>query len=445
MKKTIGIVIGKIIIIIGKMVKKGSSLPGSIASKIDNNLIYKFRLPKTVIAVTGSSGKGSTTKLIYDVYKNLGFTVAYNSSGSNLKDGILTTLIENSNLFGKIKKDILIVEMDERYAKYVFPAIKPNYVVITNITRDQPPRQGNFDLVFKEIEKAITPDMHLILNADDPYLQKFVIGKKNKVTYYGVEKNKYSTNKNKFENLNLIYCPKCNNKLTYDFYHFENIGSYKCSGCEINRPNCDYSVTKIDYENNIITLSKGIKLKIPFGMLYAVYNTLAAFTTLAVNHLEIKNIEESINNIISTNSSMNCFDVDNRLIYTLNNKNENSTTFNQSLLFMERDKQPKSVIIGWKEISRRYNFNDLSWLYDINFELLKKHDIEKVICVGLQQFDIATRIKLAGIDPKKIVCFKYLEDATYYLKTKTKHNIYAILNFDYVKPFISYMKGEKND
>ena len=93
------------------------------------------------------------------------------------------------------------------------------------------------------------------------------------------------------------------------------------------------------------------------------------------------------------------------LYYTLNNKNENSTTFNQSLLFMERDKQPKTIIIGWKEISRRYKFNDLSWLYDINFELLKKHDVEKVVCVGLERFDIATRIKLAGIDSKKIICF----------------------------------------
>lgn len=442
MKKLLSIIIGKLVIIIGKTVNKGSSLPGTIASKIDNKLIYKFKLPKTVIAVTGSSGKGSTTKLIYDVYKNLGFTVAYNSSGSNLKDGILTTLIENSNLFGKIRRDILLVEMDERYAKYVFPAIKPNYVVITNITRDQPPRQGNVDLVFKEIEKALTPDMHLILNADDPYLQKFVLNKKNKVTYFGLEKNKYSTTKAKFENLNLIYCPECNNKLEYDFYHFENIGAYKCSNCEVSRPDCDYSVKKVDYENNIITLQNNIKLKIPFGMLYAVYNTIAAFSTLAINNLDTKKIEQAINDIINENNSINCFELDDRLVYTLNNKNENSTTFNQSLLFMERDKQPKTIIIGWKEISRRYKFNDLSWLYDINFELLKKHKIDKIVCVGLQQFDIATRIKLSGIDSKKIVCFQDLEDATNYLKNKTNNNIYAILNFDYVKPFISYMKEE---
>ena len=50
----------------------------------------------------------------------------------------------------------------------------------------------------------------------------------------------------------------------------------------------------------------------------------------------------------------------------LNNKNENSSTFNQSLLYVTREKKQRTIVIGWKEISRRYNFDDLSWLYDID-------------------------------------------------------------------------------
>ena len=138
----------------------------------------------------------------------------------------------------------------------------------------------------------------------------------------------------------------------------------------------------------------------------------------------------------------NSFEENNRIVYTLNNKNENSTTFNQSLLFVDRDKNCKTIVIGWREISRRYNFNDLSWLYDINFELLSKHKIEKVVCIGPEQYDIAVRLKLANIDTKKIVCFENVEDATYYLKNKTKENIYAILNFDLIDPFTNNMKED---
>ena len=41
---------------------------------------------------------------------------------------------------------------------------------------------------------------------------------------------------NKFENLNIEYCPICNNKLEYDFYHFESNGEYKCSKCKFKKP-----------------------------------------------------------------------------------------------------------------------------------------------------------------------------------------------------------------
>ena len=442
MKKICAIAIGKILIFLGKIVKRGSVLPGNIATKIDKNILHKLKMPKTVIAVTGSSGKGSITNMLATTYRKMGYTVCHNSSGSNLNLGILTTLIENSSLSGKIKSDVVIVEVDERYTKYVFPAIKPQTVVITNITRDQPPRQGNFDMVFKEIKKAITPNMHLILNADDPYLQKFVIGEKNKVTYYGIEKNKYSTNKSKFENLNLTYCPKCNHKLTYDFYHFENIGGYRCENCDFVHPNNDISVTKINYENNNIVLNDKTVLNIPFGMLFAIYNVLAAYTTLISLNNNKEDVVNRLNESVEKAKHFNSFEENNRVVYTLNNKNENSTTFNQSLLFIDRDKNPKTIVIGWKEISRRYNFNDLSWLYDINFELLSKHRIEKVVCIGPEQYDIAVRLKLAGIDTKKIVCFKNVEDATYYLKKKTKENIYAILNFDLIDPFTNNMKED---
>lgn len=445
MKTILAILIGKIAVLIGKIFKRGSVLPGSIATKIDKNLLYKFKMPKTVIAVTGSSGKGSITNVLAESYRKMGYTVCHNNKGSNLTLGILTTLIEHSSLTGKIKSSVVIVEVDERYTKYIFPAIKPQTVVITNLTRDQPPRQGNFDMVFTEIKKAITPDMTLILNADDPYLQKFVINEQNKVFYYGITKNKYSTKTAKFENLNLTYCPICNHKLVYDFYHFENIGNYRCENCNFIHPDNNISATNINYKNNTITLDDKSILNIPFGMLFAIYNTLATYTVLISLGIDKNEAISVLNETITKATHYNSIEQNNRIIYILNNKNENSTTFNQSLLFINRDKSAKTIVIGWKEISRRYNFNDLSWLYDINYEILNKHKIEKVVCVGPEQYDIAVRLKLASIDIKKIKCFKEINDATDYLKKHTKENIYAMLNFDLIEPFTDNMKEDNDD
>lgn len=438
MRKFIAILISKITIIIGKILKKGSVYPGAIALKIDKDIMDKFELPKTVIAVTGSSGKGSTSKMIASSLRKSGKTVVHNEFGSNLRNGIVTLLLKNCSLTGKINKDVLVFEIDERWTKVVFKHIKPSYVVITNITRDQPPRHGHFDLVYDEIKKALTSDMHLILNGDDPYLQKFNLKNDFKITYYGIKKNSYSYIKNKFQNLNINYCPKCNNLINYNYYNFETLGDYYCSNCDFKRPNCEFEITKINYDKNEIYINNKYKIINSSDILYTSYNTLAAFTTLSILGMDYNNICTYLSN---NKNAYHFYCYNKRKCYVLNNKNENSSTFNHSLLFLDQKKDKKTIIIGWKEISRRYKFDDLSWLYDIEFELLKKHDIDKIICVGPNRYDIATRIKYADIDKKKIVIFENLEDATFYIKSKTKGNIYAILNFDYVMPFNTLMNG----
>lgn len=435
----LSVLIGKIVIVLGKILKRGSSLPGMVTLKINKNIFKYFKLPNKVIAVTGSSGKGSTSSTIASILRQNGYKVAHNSAGSNLMHGILTLLLENTKLNGKIDADILVYEIDERYTKYVFDKVKPDYVVITNITRDQPPRQGNPDIVADAIKDGLTDEMHLILNGDDPILRQFI--NKNKVTYYGIDKNKYSYKISKFQSLNTAYCPKCHSKLEYNYYHFEDSGDYYCSSCDFKRPNIDYLVEKVNYNKSTIQIN-GINMSIPYNILFAVNNIAASYTTCSLLGLKGEDIASSIDKIYGNDKIFNIYPYKERIITVLNNKNENSSTFNQSLLYVSRFKEKKVIIIGWKEISRRYNFDDLSWLYDIDFEILKEDEIEKIICVGLNRYDIATRLKYAGYEKKIVVCSNLVE-ATNYIKDKTKSNIYAIVNFDYVKPFNELMnEGE---
>lgn len=446
MKKIFSILIGKIIILAGKIFHRGSVLPGAIVLKLNKNIMNEFSLPNTVIAVTGSSGKGSISSMIAHIYKSLGYTVAHNKDGSNLSTGITTLMLENCTLSGKIKTDIVIYEVDERYTKEIFTHLPPTHVIISNITRDQPPRQGNIDIVYQEIQKAITKDMTLILNADDPYLYKFNLKTSHKTIYYGINKTKYATEKSKFSNLNINYCPKCHSKLEYEYYHFETIGNFKCSKCKFKRRKPNYELTKLNFEKEEIVINKTYHIHTPYSVLYGVYNTLAAFTTTVHLGLDPKKVSETISNMNNNKKLYDQYQYQNRIVTVLNNKNENSTTFNQSLLFVDRFKETKTIIIGWKEISRRYNFDDLSWLYDIDFELLNNSSIDKIICTGIHRYDIATRMKYAGIEEKKILIFDELKPATETIKKKTKGNIYAILNFDYVIPFNNLMNetGDKS-
>lgn len=442
MKKFISIFIGKMVIIVGKILKRGSAAPGTIAYKFNKKILQDFTLPEKIVAVTGSSGKGSTSKIIADVYKDLGYKVAYNSKGSNERSAIITTLLENCNLKGVVKADICVFEMDERYAKFVFPFIKPTHVVITNITRDQPPRQGHYDFVFEEIKRALPSNVKLILNGDDPYLQNFCLNNEFDVTYYGINKQKYSYKQNKFEPLNIYLCPKCHAKLKYDYYHIEHLGDYHCPKCDFKKPKEKFIVTNCSYDKNTIKINNKYNIDIKNDMLFNLYNTVAAFSYLSLSGLDEKEIAKSISKINNNKKLYNNYTYKYRNVYVLNNKAENATTYNQSILFATRDTKVKTIVLGWKEISRRYNFDDISWLYDINFELLNNKNVHEFICTGPQKYDIATRLKYAGIEEKKIKVFYDLYDAQVEIK-KSKGDIYAILNFDYVEPFNEIMGGKK--
>lgn len=444
--KTISIIIGKILIFIGKLVNKGSTLPGEYALKIDKNLLKKLKLPEKIIAVTGSSGKGSTTAIIRKIFEEQGYTVCHNDSGANLVSGITTTLINHSNLKGEIKKDIIILEVDERYSSILFKSIKPQTLVITNICRDQPPRQGNVDLVFDKINQGITKNMTLIINGDDPYLRKFQLqNNENKILYYGIEKNKYSYKKELFKNLNMYYCPICNTKLKYNYKTFEENGDYYCEKCNFKRPEMNYKVTNIDYDKNYFIINDEYKINTQYNILFSIYNTLAAFAAADQYNLNKEQTAKTLNNIFKNQKIYNEYEIQNRKVTIINNKNENATTFNQSLLHVKRHIDKKVIIIGWKEISRRYEFNDMSWMYDIDFELLNDENTEKIICIGRDKYNIATRLKYANIDKKKIITFDEIKQATNYIKKNTKSNIYAILNFDYVYPFNNSIRGDQNE
>lgn len=433
----ISILIGKLCVFILEKIGRGSSMPGDIAYKLNKNILKCFKLPDKVIAVTGSSGKGSTSKIINDVFKKFGISVCYNDKGSNERSAIISTLLKYSNLKGKIKTDACVFEMDERYAKYVFPYIKPNYVVITNITRDQVPRQGHFDIVYNEILSSLTKETNLVINGDDPYLQKFNLENKYNIIYFGTNKLKYSYKKNKFNNLNITRCLNCNSKLEYNYYNIEYLGNYYCPNCNFKRPNINYEITNFNYKDNILTINNKNNIYVNNDMLFNLYNISAAFSILSEYNLDKDKISTYISEMEKDKKIYNKYKYNDKNVYVLNNKNENSTTFNQSILYTSNDKELKTVVIGWYQISRRYDFDDLSWIYDIDFNLI--NNVDKFIVCGPQRYDIAVALKYNGFDENKIIIKEDIYKAKNDIKT-SKGNIYAILNFDYIKPFNKVME-----
>ncbi len=437
MKRLCAIIIGKLFVIIGKIMHRGSSYPGYMALKIDKDILSKFTLPVISIVVTGSSGKTSTSFTIAHILEDNGYSVAHNKDGANLTNGLATLLIANSNLRGKIKTDAFVMEMDERYTKKLLPLIKPKYLVICNITRDQPPRQGHFDYVYNIIKSGITDDMHLILNGDDPLVNKFAMDHKGKVSYFGLCKSDESFEKLTSNSLDMVYCPLCHSKLNYDFVSFSNVGNFSCPNCNFKRPNLDYQVTAIN--DNELTINDEYVFHAKTNQIYTFYNYIAAYATTNLLGIAPDKIICSMENIEFYEKRYSYFKYSNRDGYILSGKNENAPSYNQAMNFVSRASEEKTIIFGFEYISLRYPYQDISWLYDIDFELLS--NVSNFICVGPFAYDIATRVYLSGIDKEKIIICDNITDV-YNKLSDSNGNIYAILNLGVDKKFITELEDK---
>ena len=125
----------KMIHFVLKKMGRGGSLPGTIALKLDKDILKKFKMPKKVIIVTGTNGKTTTSNLICESFAKAGLKVIGNRRGDNLKEGITTLLCANSNLNYEVQADAVVFEVDELTVMRVFKDLNVTTFVVNNFFR----------------------------------------------------------------------------------------------------------------------------------------------------------------------------------------------------------------------------------------------------------------------------------------------------------------------
>ena len=409
--------------------RNGSQFPGAISYNINQHILEKIKYPKYVIGVTGSSGKGTTTNFIYHILKDAGVDVVYNSSGSNGIRGITTLILNNCSIFGKFKHDVLLLELDEKHLHLAFGKNKMTHLVLTNITRDQPARNGSPDLIYDAIFNALDGTTTLILNADDPCLNKATLSYPGKIVTYGINKTKDSYNKKENFSVDNAYCPNCHKKLIYSYYHYGHIGSYYCPNCDFKRKTPDYVATKVNLENQTMLINKN-EVHLNKNFLFTAYATVAAYALCQTIGIKEKDILHALNEDVIPSKRGHEYTIDHRKVTMLESKNENALSYYQSLKYIVNEKGKKVVILGFDNVSRRYKYNDLSWLWDVDFELLNDESIEKIVLIGRFKWDVLVRLKYAKIKQNKIILIDDMNNLIPTIKEKTKGEIYTMVCFD---------------
>lgn len=443
MKTTFLIFLTKGVTLAGRIIGRSASVfPGKLAYDTDTKILSKVTYPKLVIGVTGSSGKGSTIELIEHALKKAGYSVACNKSGSNGIYAITTLVLNNVTMFKrKPKKDVFLLELDERHIHLAFPKQTLTHLVVTNITRDQPARNKSPEFIYNKIFDPVKEKTHLIINADDAMVNKITTTYKDQITTYGIRKTKYSYLVPKINSVDNAYCPTCHKKLIYDYYHYGHLGSYHCPSKDFGRGKLDYEATSVNLETKKIKIN-GTDININKDMLYAVYATTGAYALLKTIGISDELINESFNTDPIKAKRGHIYKIDNRNLTMLESKNENALSYYQSLDYITRLDNKKTIILGFDNVSRRYKYNDLSWLYDVEFEKLNNDNVDKIICIGRFKYDVATRLSYAGIPNNKIII---LEDVNNLLKVikKTKGDIFTMVCFDMTARIKALLGGVK--
>ena len=441
MKKFLTILITKLLRFAGKLIGRGSSKPGQVALRLCPDILSRVELPKYIIAVTGSNGKTSTVEMIAHILTQNGLTVAWNKEGSNQIEGVTTLVLGSATLGGKVKADILLIESDERFARYTFKYIRPTHYVITNLYRDQLTRNGHPEWVYDALADSITDGTQLILNADDPLVSAFGQGRED-VIWFGADKLSTDTDELVSVYNDGAYCPVCKAPMVYSTHHYNHIGHYRCTACGYHRHDTQYTITSVDMDKGEMTIDGTHTITLALKSLYNIYNILSAYTVASIVGVDGAKIAADMNHYVLKNGRVITFSLGSRRGTMLTSKHENSISYDQSIRVAAAYKEGCDVLIIVDAVSRKYFTSDVSWLYDIDFEMLGSDNIRQIVLAGKYVNDLAVRFSYTDIPSERIKLFESIDEAADYLNSDRSEYIYVITCFSDKGKFLVKVKED---
>ena len=434
--------------------RNASFFPGKFALKICPDFIGKIEKPKTIIAVTGTNGKTTVCNMTEDILRDNNYVFIDNKYGSNIDAGITTTLISGVGLMGKSKKDLAVLEVDERSAPKVYPYLTPTYLVCTNLFRDSLMRNAHTEFISGILTKYIPKETTLILNGDDLITSN--IAPENKRIYFGIDR--LDTDTKECENLSrdIIACPKCNTKLVYDYVRYNHIGKAHCPKCDFKSPEVDYLATNLDLKNMKLTL-KNDNLEEEYDLIsdniINIYNIVTVITVLKQIGLSKNQINESLKKqkIVDTRYSEEV--VDGVKVITHLAKGMNPIACSRVFDYVRKYKGNKSVILILDDLHEAEKGSEnTAWQYDTDYEFLNDESIKQIIIAGARYLDGLVRLEIAGVSKDKISFGRNELSAIDNLKLEgietvfILHDLYAMELKDAIKSKIEIMiKSRKDD
>lgn len=395
------IIISKIIIKLSKkLFKGGTNFPGRIALKLDKNILSTITKNYDVILITGTNGKTTTTNMIYNMIKKSNKKVITNNTGANLKSGITSCFIDNFS-FTKVKENkYAVIEVDEANVKLITEYVIPKVIIVTNLFRDQLDRYGEVYTTLNKIMDGVkkVPEAELILNGDESLLGDLNVP--NKIIYYGFNSSPNDSKKVDI-NADAKFCKKCKHAYSYEFITYNHLGKFYCDNCGYKRPELQYHVDEIkelSSSGSLVSIN-GSDYYINQPGIYNIYNGLCSLSTAKLLGIENSVISDCLENIESSFGRQESININGKELKIILVKNP--AGYDQALNTVFLDNRAINICMLLND--NYADGRDVSWIWDVNFEILKELNIKNTIVGGTRLYDIAIRLKISGVDDNNFI------------------------------------------
>ncbi len=417
--------------------KKGTSMPGQLAMKICPNILTLLsrQVKEDIVVVCGTNGKTTTNNMLSDFFRSAGKKVVCNTVGANMIWGVCCAFAERANLLGKLNADLACLEVDEASSVHVLRQVKPTYMLVTNLFRDQLDRYGTVELTLDYIRRSLvlSPETKLILNADDPMVARLGEDAQRECYYFGIDEETDTE-----EEKEPSYCT-CGEKFSYELHHYSHLGKFRCENCGKKRHDLDFAVTGVSLSDGIrFTLTMGDKstdFAVNYRGLYNIYNIALSYSTACLVLGQAPDHQKVLAAYKPQIGRMEEFFIQKPVIL---NMAKNPAGFNQSISAVLTDKREKDLLIGVND--NPSDGTDISWLWEVNFERLQKANIRRLVVTGIRADELMLRMKHAGFPEDSQIKTRSLKEATDSLLSGDAPVCYALANYTVVFPLQEIFK-----
>ena len=385
----------------------GTAMPGRMALKLCPDLLSSLARDVKTLAVTGTNGKTTSSRMMEEAFAQAGFSYLANRSGANMIDGITTEFVMHCSLSGKVDRDYAVIECDEAAARKVFGQLRPRAVVVTNLFRDQLDRYGEVTHTLENIRVALesVPEALLCLNADCSLTASLAGDLPNPVVWFGIEKGAAPA-REKPEISDATHCIRCKTEYEYDYITYGHLGGFRCPKCGYRRHAADYAVTELAEQrpdgSTVVMAARGRKLLVNVNLpaMYNIYNAIGAAAALTEMGVPLEIAVQALGSFRCGFGRMEQFDLGksgSRMMLV-----KNPAGCNQVIDFLQNIKDRFVLVVCLND--RAADGRDISWIWDADFEGLSRlsAQLEQVVVSGDRAQDMRVRIKYAGIPDSAI-------------------------------------------